>query len=103
MAAVRRDHQVGLRPCTVQSPGALHGTDHIVAALHDHGGDVANGTDVAQQLIVGFKKTAVDKVVGLDAREGQGELVLFIVAGEGGIGQELGRCALRWSDGCSRQ
>ena len=87
MAAVRRDHQVGLRPCTVQSPGALHGTDHIVAALHDHAGDGANPTGIEQQLIVTFQKTPVDKVVGLDAREGQGELVLLIVAGEGRIGQ----------------
>jgi hypothetical protein len=32
--------------------------------------------------------------VGLDAREGEGELILFVVAGESGVGQKLGGGAL---------
>ena len=44
---------------------------------------------VAQQLVVGFEKAFVDEVVRLNAREGEGELILFVVAGEGGVGQEL--------------
>jgi len=66
MAAVRRDHQVGLRSCTVQSPGALHGTGHIVTSLHNRAGDGVNPPDIEQQLIVTFEKTSMDKVVGLD-------------------------------------
>ena len=40
------------------------------------------------------KKTLVEEVVGLNAREGERELILFVVAGENGIGQELGGGAL---------
>ena len=50
---------------------------------------MADARSIAQQLIVGFEKTLVNEVVGLNAREGEGELILFVVAGEGGIGKEL--------------
>ena len=35
---------------------------------------------VAQELVVGLEEAPVDEVVGLDAGEGQGELVLLVVA-----------------------
>ena len=40
------------------------------------------------------KKALIEEIVGLDAREGEGEFILFVVAGEGGVGQELGGGAL---------
>ena len=40
------------------------------------------------------KKPLVEEVVDLNAREGEGELILFVVAGESGVGQELGGGAL---------
>src|SRR5580704_7488715 len=54
VAAVGSDDQIGFGPLAVQRPGALHGTDEVVAALHDHRGNVANTRGVAQQLVVGF-------------------------------------------------
>ena len=44
-----------------------------------------------RSTIVGFEETFVSEVVDLNAREGEGELVLFIVAGEVGVGQQLRR------------
>ena len=32
--------------------------------------------------------------MGLDAREGEGEFIFLVVTSEGGVGQELGGCAL---------
>jgi hypothetical protein len=40
-------------------------------------------------LVITFEESFVDEIVGLDAREGEGEIILFVVPGEGGIGQEL--------------
>ena len=61
MAAVGRDDEVGLGPGTMQRPGALHRADDIVSALHDHPGNLADPRGVAQQLVVGFKETFVEK------------------------------------------
>ncbi len=47
--------------------------DHVVAAVHDHAGDVGDAVRVAQQLVVDFEEAAVDEVVVLDARERQRE------------------------------
>jgi hypothetical protein len=41
-----------------------------------------------------FEESFVEEIVGLDAREGEGEIILFVVPGEGGIGQELRSGAL---------
>jgi hypothetical protein len=34
MAAIGGDDELGFGPCTVQRPGAFHGADDIVTALH---------------------------------------------------------------------
>ena len=86
MAAVWSDNEIGLGPRAVERPRALHGADDVVTALHDHPGDVADARGVAQQLVIGFEETLVDEVVDLNAREGEGEFILFVVAGEGRIG-----------------
>ncbi len=44
--------EVGLRPGAVQVPGGHHRADHVVAALHDHGRDVADAAHAAQQLVL---------------------------------------------------
>ena len=93
MAAVGSDDEFGFGPGAVEGPGAFHGADDVVAALHDHAGDVADARGVTQQVIVGFEKAFVEKIVDFDAGEGEGELVLFVVAAEIGVGKELGGCA----------
>ena len=70
VAAVGSNHQVGFGPGAVERPGAFHGANNVVAALHDYAGDVADAGGVAQQLVVGFEKSFVDEIVGFDAGEG---------------------------------
>src|SRR6185437_5477648 len=70
--------------------GAFQGADDVVTALHDHPGDLAYACSVAQQLVVGFEKPVVDEVMGLYTRKGERKLILFVVAGEGRVGQQLG-------------
>ena len=89
VATVGGDDEVGFGPRTVKRPRAFHGADDVVTALHDYPGDAADARGIAQQLVVGFEETFVDEVVRLNAREGEGELILLVVAGKGGIGQEL--------------
>jgi hypothetical protein len=89
MAAIGGDDELGFGPFTVQRPGAFHGADHIVTALHDDTGDVANPRGVAEQLVVRFQKALVGKVVGLNTREGESELILLVAAGKCRIGQQL--------------
>src|ERR1700689_3086091 len=86
MAAIGGDDELGFGPFTVQRPGAFHGADHIVTALHDDTGDVANPRGVAEQLVVRFQKALVGKVVGLNTREGESELILLVAAGKCRIG-----------------
>ena len=86
MAAVGSDDEVGFGPRPVQRPRAFHGADDIVTALHDNTGDAADARGIAQQLVVGLEKTLVEEVMRLYAREGQRELILLVVAREGGIG-----------------
>ena len=57
MAAIRSDDEVGLGPRTVERPGAFHGADDVVTALHDDTGNVADARGVAQQLVVGFEES----------------------------------------------
>ena len=59
----------------VQLPGALHRVHHIVAALHDHAGMWRILCTLVEQLVVALEEAAVDEVVALDAREGDGVVV----------------------------
>ena len=68
MPAIGRHDQLGLRPGAMQRPRALHGTDHVVTALHNHTGDVADARGVRQQLVVRFEESLVDEVVRLKSR-----------------------------------
>lgn len=70
------DHvQLGLGPGAVQVPGAGHGADDVVAPLYDDPRDMADFLHIPQQL-VGLQEGVVDKVMALDAGEGQAEFVL---------------------------
>src|ERR1017187_1766050 len=89
VAAIRRDDEVRLWPRPVQRPRAFHRADYVVTALYNHARDMADERGVAQQLVVGLEESLVVKVVDLDAREGERELVLFVVPGKGGIRQQL--------------
>src|SRR5262249_1865307 len=75
VARVRHDAKVRLGPGAMQIPRALDRADHVVAALHDHGGDVANARDLVDELILTLEKAAVHEVVTFDAREREAELV----------------------------
>ena len=86
MSAVGSDDEFSFRPRPVERPRTFHRADHIVTPLYDHSGDLPDSRSVAEQLVVGFQETFIDKVVGLDARESEGKLVLFVVAGEVRVG-----------------
>src|SRR5437762_236673 len=73
MARVRRDVKVCLRPGAMQVPGTRHRTDNVVTALNDDAGDVANLSDVLDQIIVRGKKAVIHEVVTLNAGEGLSE------------------------------
>src|ERR1035438_2851175 len=94
VSAVGSDYEIGFGPRTVERPRGLHGTNDVVTTLYDHPGDVTDARGVAQQLVIGFEETFVDEVVSLNASEGQGELILFVVAGKVRVGQQLGGDAL---------
>src|ERR1035438_9398696 len=96
VAAVGSDDQIGFGPRSMERPRALHGADHVVTALHDHPGNVADTRGVAEQLVIGFQETPIDEIVDLNAREGEGEFILFVVAGGGGGGGEVGRGRGGW-------
>lgn len=55
----------------VQRPARGHGTHHVIPALHDGDGKVRDTMGISYQLPVGIEP-AVDKVVALNAREGEG-------------------------------
>ena len=89
MSAVGSDDEIGFGPGAMQVPGAFHGTDNVVAALDDHSGDMANALRVAQELVVGFEKALMEKIMGLDAGEGQDKFIFFVMPGEVRIGQQF--------------
>src|SRR5580765_5633698 len=49
--AVGCDDEIGFGPHAMERPCALHGADDVVAALHDHPGDMTDARGVAQQLV----------------------------------------------------
>ena len=61
MAAVGSDDEFGFGPGAVEGPGAFHGANDVVTALHDHSGDVADARGVAPP------RTAQGEVVVLGA------------------------------------
>src|ERR1700681_110216 len=67
VAAIGSDDEVSFGPRTVERPGAFQRAHDVVAALHDHPGDVAYARGVPQQLVTGFQKSLVDEVVSLYA------------------------------------
>ena len=74
--------QLRFRPGLVQVPGVGQRAHHVVAAMHDHPGDVGDAVRVAQQLVLDLEEAAVDEVVVLDAGEGQRELRVFVAVDE---------------------
>src|ERR1700730_1852859 len=75
VTGIRNETQFCLGPRAIQVPGALHGADHIVAALHDDCGNVADLADILDELIVGAHEAAIDEVMTLDAGERRRVLV----------------------------
>src|SRR5690348_10537144 len=60
----------------MQVPGALHGTDDVVAPLYDDARDVADAVHVVEELAVGAEESAVDEIMAFDACECLGEAIL---------------------------
>src|SRR5690348_9130191 len=77
VAGVGNYAQLGSRPGAVQVPGNLSWAEHVVAAVDDNRGDMADATDVLQQLVVRPHEPFVQEVVALDPRESGGVLRLF--------------------------
>jgi hypothetical protein len=53
VSGISDDPQLGLRPFAMQIDGILDGRDHIVASMHDDGGDGGEAAGFPQKLIVG--------------------------------------------------
>ena len=69
--------QLGSRPRTVQFPGDLGWAERVVASVDDDRGDMADATDVVQQLVVRPHEASVQEVVALDPGESGGVRRLF--------------------------
>ncbi len=82
MAAVRSYDQIRFRPGAVECPGAFHGAYYIISPLNDNARDMANPMGIAQKLIIRIEESAINEVVNFYAGEGEGKLVLLIVAYE---------------------
>ena len=89
VATIWGDDEFGFGPGAMERPGAFHGADHVITALHDDAGNVADARSVAQELVIAVKESLVEKIVGLNAGEGESELVLLVMGGKTGIGHEL--------------
>ena len=63
------DAQIRLWPGAGKVDGDLRRCHHIVAAMHDHAGNVPQAVRGADQLIVGVEKAAMHEVVAFDARK----------------------------------
>ena len=64
-----------LGPGPVQGPGLLHGTDQVVAPVHDDPGDVLELVCVLEQLVFANERV-MHEIVTLDACEAQGGRLL---------------------------
>jgi hypothetical protein len=99
------DH-FGVRQRLVQQVGRDRGAHHVVAALHDGDGDMADLVEVRllHQEHVPRKEALVGEVVVLDARESQRELVVavLLVHHLGGILHQLGDAPLPHRPGLGR-
>ncbi len=69
--------KVRLRPPGREFPGRLHRTNHVIAALYDRGGDMANPFHAVEQLILVVEKSCIHEVVRLDSRLRDRELGLL--------------------------
>ena len=67
VSAIGNELKVGFWPCAMQIPRGGCRADHIVAALHNYSGDMADEINVIEQLILVGKKALVYKVVALNA------------------------------------
>ena len=85
-----------------RSTGGLRRRHHIVAAMHDHAGNVPEAVRGADQLIVGVEEAAVHEVMAFDAREGEGVMRLREAALALGIRQQRERLALPGAPGARR-
>src|SRR5262245_27160982 len=82
--------EVGARPGLVQRPGVAERARHVVAAVHDRAGDVLQLPGVTDELPF-LEPSRMDEEVVLDAREGDGEVVLAEGRAQRRIGQQRDR------------
>ena len=75
MPGIRHDGQPRRRPRRSQLECGARRTDHVVAALHDFGGNVADPMHVAEQALA-RQEQVVRKIVRLDARKAECRAVL---------------------------
>src|ERR1043166_5483397 len=94
MACVRSDMQLRFRPRPVQVPGALDGTDNIVAALDNHTRYVANLIDVLKEIILCLEETIMHEIMAFNAGEGECESRISKPFDGFGIEEKFRGCAL---------
>ena len=78
VSSIGHDDETCRRPGLVEIPRRPGGATDVVAALHDHAGDVAQAMRVVDQLALS-EKSLVREVVVFDARERQRELVIAVL------------------------
>lgn len=74
MAGIRAHDQLRICPLFVQIPTGFCWTYDVVSSLHDHAGDAFEFGGISNQLTF-VKEALVDKVVTLNAREGEAPLL----------------------------
>src|SRR5262249_39408266 len=88
------DSVVGFGPALMELPCRLDRTHDVVAALHDHGRNVADAIYAAQQLLLIGEEAAVTEVVSLYAGERERKLRLRELRLTLGVRPKRARCAL---------
>src|SRR6266700_4015481 len=84
--------EVRLRPGLVQLIRIARRAGHIVTAMHNRAFDPMKPKGIAQELTV-FKPAVMREVVVFQAREGEGEVILGVLARQLGVRKKRDRFA----------
>ena len=88
VAGIRHHDEIGLGPGLVKFPRRLHRRDHIIAALDDDARNTLQPEGILEQLAVAGEEAAMNEIVALDPREGDGETVCAKLGDALAVGQQ---------------
>ena len=75
MPRIGHDAELRLRPARREIEGTDDRTDHVIAAVDDHGGNMTDAVDIVEQLRFRPEEASIHKIMSLDAREGWSETI----------------------------